>query len=235
MIDWGGHVYDVHNAYKEIADRPTAAREEAIGRWLAMSSPQATAARDAEVAEARDWTKARALVRPLLQQTVVVDDRRLVSSAFSSDLRIAYALDLGSSMAFVAEHDFAPWRIGLEQLHRAALANLDRDTADVPIAVETEHDKPILAMVFNADSYDSSRILLPSIRERLIGILGTPVLAAIPAREAFYAWSPHSTACAENIDRVHASLDKLPHPLSDEIFVLSDDGVRPARPEELGL
>lgn len=194
------------------------------------------AVRPTDDEERRQWQDARAKLR---LQVVPIEYRRQATELISRDLTakvvIAYALDQGSRYSLVTTEDLKTWGVNADTVHEAALAGLE--VASGALAIEAEKSakgRGAYATILTEDGYDAARLLLPSIRQRLLKVLGSDlVIAGIPNRDFLVAWTPDFSARAGFAAKVSEDARSRSHPLTDELFVIGANGFRVATAAEL--
>lgn len=194
------------------------------------------AVRPAGDEERTRWQVARAKLR---LQIVPIEYRQQAKELISRDLTakvvIAYALDQGERYSLVTKDDLKTWGVDADALHEAALAGLETASGAVTIGAEkSAKGRGAYATILTQDGYDAARLLLPSIRQRLLKALGSDlVIAGIPNRDFLVAWTPDFSARADFAAKVSEDSESRSHPLTDELFVVDANGVRMATPAEL--
>lgn len=149
---------------------------------------------------------------------------------------ISFVIDCEETTVFVRSKNIAEWGIkDLEDLYLIALRNLEESSeyleVDTVSIKDQDSEKNIasLCIINKQDSYDSARILLPSMRDKIMKILGGPFYAGIPSRDLFVAVSMDSEKAVETIrEKIEKDSETLPYPVSDKMFICVQDGVAPA-------
>lgn len=214
---------------------PRSQWEEVIVSWFSQALELA-AARAHNQQMTAVWESAQALLRPrLVPLGYLRGGAAMVHRPFSRDLVVAYSLDLGKFDRFVSDADATKWQVTADAIEPAAIANLEGLSKDTPIKVipAGAGRSGGFAAIAQRDAYDASRLLLPGFRSRLIAALGEFVYAGIPNRDLLIAWSRDFPAHAQFIARIREDAQTQPHPLTNEIFVITQAGVRPASDAEL--
>lgn len=194
------------------------------------------AVRPADDDERRHWQDARAKLR---LQIVPIEYRQQAKELISRDLTatvvIAYALDQGERYSLVTTDDLKTWGVNADAVHEAALAGLEAASGALAIgAKKSARGQGAYATILTQDGYDAARLLLPSIRQRLLKALGSDlVIAGIPNRDFLVAWTPDFSARADFAAKVSEDSKLRSHPLTDELFVLDANGFRMATTAEL--
>jgi uncharacterized protein YtpQ (UPF0354 family) len=75
------------------------------------------------------------------------------------------------------------------------------------------------------DGYDASRILLPTLHERLREHLGSPFAAGIPNRDILLCFRNDD----ETVDRLKGQIAEdyrnMPHQITDRLLLVTADGI----------
>ena len=87
------------------------------------------------------------------------------------------------------------------------------------------------AAVFAAqDGYDAARLLLSTLHERLAPELDGDFFVATPARDLFMALSIGPDSFVDRLrKRANRDFRRLPYPITDDLFVVTRDGVAGTR------
>lgn len=194
------------------------------------------AVRPADDEERARWSEARARLR---LQVVPIEYRQQAEALVSRDLAakvvIAYALDQGERYALVTTDDLKTWGVDADAIHEAALDGLE--AASGKLAIEAEKSakgRGAYVTILTNDGYDAARLLLPSVRQRLLRALGSDLaIAGIPNRDFLVAWTPDFSARAGFAAKVSEDAKSRSHPLTDELFVIEANGFRVATAAEL--
>ncbi|QEN87777.1 DUF1444 family protein [Labrys sp. KNU-23] len=182
------------------------------------------------------WENARTRLR---LQIVPIEYRQQAKELISRDLTamvvIAYALDQGERYSLVTKDDLKTWGVYADAVHEAALAGLEAASGALAIGAEkSAKGRGAYVTILTQDGYDAARLLLPSIRQRLLKALGSDlVIAGIPNRDFLVAWTPDFSARAGFAAKVAEDAKARSHPLTDELFVVDANGFRMATPAEL--
>jgi len=175
-----------------------------------------------------DWSAAQAMLRPILVGPR--DDIQripLVLSPGPGQLAIGLVLDHPKVMQRVSQRLQQHWGVAPEQLYATALANLERATTQMPVETMGRPPYEVYAAMWK-DSYDAARLLLPSVRERMVRAVGDPAYAAVPAWNMLLYWATELPPATQDRARavVQAMYQHEPHPLTPEVFMVSDDGIQ---------
>jgi uncharacterized protein YtpQ (UPF0354 family) len=160
------------------------------------------------------FADARSHILPLLKP--IGSFRRLTDepavTPFPGALRVAYAVQRADSVMIVTNADASRWNVSVSDLHRAALANLLRETnREQPLRCEQK-----LCGWASGDGYDAARMIVPELRRQIVRKIG-PAVYAVP-RESVYVALPIKLA-----DRIREKVARdfvtAPNPVSVDLFI----------------
>jgi hypothetical protein len=159
----------------------------------------------------------------------------LVSRPFTPRVMIAYALVSDDSYKLVTRNMLTRWDVAADELHDASVAGLEAASETLPIDVRHSVDGPGARMTLaTGDNFEAARLLLPGFRARLRAALGGTAIIGIPIRDFLMAWTPDFAGRVRLV--VIVDEDSQPgihsHPLTNELFVATAEGVRPATEAE---
>jgi hypothetical protein len=217
-----GHVASLENLYRMIQLEPATLRYQAE-RWMVELL---------RAADAPDSTADLAEVRERVYPMVLADKGPLAKGAFCRPLvpglSIAYAVDNDRTIAYVSESRVDQWSIEPDDLHELALANLSARSAEISAHAAQDDDGRINLMLFQTmDGYDSSRILLPTLYQRLREYLGSPFAAAIPNRDILLCFRDDPETIEKLKPQVTSDYRRMPHQITDKLLVVTLDGIAP--------
>ena len=75
------------------------------------------------------------------------------------------------------------------------------------------------------DGYDASRILLPTLHERLKEHLGSPFAAAIPNRDILLCFRNDDATVKRLESQVATDYCSMPHPVTSQLLLVTADGL----------
>jgi len=192
----------------------------------------------------QDWAAASKVLWPILRpagssgtRLADLDPVRLASEGMKSHasplqddgpvgLPVGYVLRAGGFDVLVNADHLLAWGTTPDAMRAAALANLAAWSASAPWTDEVSGHRRLLSSA-SGDGGDAARILLPEVRGRLTGELGTGarVLVGVPERDllmaaALYAGDDEFAGLFAEFVREHAdgadqSLDRRVHELVD--------------------
>ena len=152
----------------------------------------------------------------------------MISQPLIEGLMIAYAIDHDRTIAYISRSRFAQWGVSMEQLHQTAIENLAaRSEAISAHAAQDESGRVNLILFQTMDGYDASRILLPTLHDRLREHLGSPFAAGIPNRDILLCFRDEP----ETVDRLRQQIaedyQRMPHQVTDQLLLVTPDGIAP--------
>jgi hypothetical protein len=131
----------------------------------------------------------------------------------------------GQRTQWLSPATLAGWQVDAAQAQRAADANLDALLVDAELTIETVHDRP-LGMVAVTPALKAAVLLAPSLRSRVTGPLGWPVLALMPCRDFVYLLAERDDALLDYLgDVVQREYRRSPYRLTTEVVRFADDGL----------
>ena len=152
--------------------------------------------------------------------------RSTVTQPFITGLVIAYAIDSDRTIAYLPKVQFDSWKISHDELHETALGNLVARSESMSAHAAQDDDGKINLILFQTmDGYDASRVLLPTLHEKLREYLGSPFAAAIPNRDILLCFRNDE----ETVDRLKAQIAEdyrqMPHQVTDRLLLVTADGI----------
>lgn len=135
-------------------------------------------------------------------------DGALVHRPLIDNLQIVYVIDDPHAMVFVCRAHLRQWRRNAEDVHRLAIANLNRRAGLLP-QVAAEGDPTLLQ---SGDGYDAARVLL---LDRADGLL-----VAMPDRDVLWLARDEGQSVETLAVAAGAMARVAPHPISDRVYRL---------------
>jgi len=117
----------------------------------------------------------------------------IVFSDFPSRIRIGYVHRVEGAYTYLMKEEFAELGVSVEQLHTAALRNL-QELPGAAIKLAKHPAGPEGFIAAEEDNFAAARILLPNVREKLSDFLGVEFLVGIPHRDFCLCWSVSQSA-----------------------------------------
>ncbi len=218
-----GDVASLESLYRAVNLHPQSAARQ-IERWMvellraAEGQPDQTAS--------YDQVKDRILPMILAREPGADLRSRVISQPFVADLHIAYAIDGDRMIAYIPEVAFNGWGISIDELHSTALANLTaRSEAMQAHGVQGDGGEVLLMLFQKLDGYDASRVLLPTLHDRLREHLGTPFAAAIPNRDVLLCFRNDPANVQRIREQVGIDYRHMPHQVTDRLLLVTADGI----------
>ncbi len=220
-----GHVASLENVYRISALRPEDFKRH-IERWMVELLRASEGSPDQE--GAFDDLKDRIMPMVLSRTTSDVSTGTMVTQPLVDNLIVSYAVDSDRTIAYIPMQHFAGWHMSVDQLHEAAMANLVRKSESIPAqAAQDENGRINLILFQTMDGYDASRILLPTLHDRLREHLGSPFAAGVPNRDILLCFRNDK----ETVSRLRAQIEQdyrqMPHQVSERLFLITPDGIAP--------
>lgn len=220
-----GQVVRLEDLYRLTLLNPKETKQN-IERWVVelLRATEGTPDRAGGFEELKDRIYPMILSDPVAQTS----HRQTLTSPLLPGLKIAYAIDSDRTIAYIPRSQFKLWNVPLDDLHEAAIENLVKRSQEMAAQAAQDEDGQINFILFQSgDGYDASRILLPTLHERLREHLGSPFAAAIPNRDILLCFRND----AETVQRVKAQVEedyrRMPHQVSDQLFLVTADGIAP--------
>jgi uncharacterized protein YtpQ (UPF0354 family) len=220
-----GHAASLENLYRTVLLRPDDSRHQ-IERWVVelIRAAEGTPDRTSSFDDLKDR-----ILPMILTERADPAHRSTVTQPFVAGLVVAYAIDSDRTIAYLPRSQFEAWEgVTLEQLHETALENLvQRSQAMSAHAAQDEEGQVNLILFQTLDGYDASRVLLPTLHERLREYLGSPFAAAIPNRDILLCFRNDE----ETVDRLRTQIAedhrRMPHGITEKLLLVTPDGIAP--------
>lgn len=220
-ISVNGHVASLENLYRMSMLHPESTRRQ-TERWVVELLRASEGAPDVD----GSFDELRARIMPMVISENS-DPRELsVTQPLVPGLVIGYGIDNDRTISHVTRKRLEKWKVSIEDLHEAAIANLT--VRSQSIAAHAAHDddgKMELILFQTMDGYDASRILLPDLNEKLREHLGSPFAAAIPNRDILLCFRDDEATIAHLRPQIERDFKQMPHQITDEIFLVTPDGI----------
>ena len=104
----------------------------------------------------------------------------------------------------------------------------DRHCADLFDAYAQDEDGRISLILFQTlDGFDATRILLPTLHEKLREYLGSPFAAGIPNRDILLCFRNDDETVNRLREQIGRDYRQMPHQVTDMILQVTPDGIAP--------
>lgn len=141
-------------------------------------------------------------------------------------LCVGYVIDGDRTISYVTWQALKRWEIEMEHLHERALANLvTRSESMNAHAAQDDAGRINLILFQTLDGFDASRLLLPSLHDRLREHLGSPFVAAIPNRDILLCFRNESLTVESLRDQINSDYRTMPHQVTSKLLLITADGI----------
>jgi uncharacterized protein YtpQ (UPF0354 family) len=152
----------------------------------------------------------------------------IVAQTLVEGLLVAYAIDNDRTITYIPKQRFEAWGISMETLHRAAIDNLTARSESIAAHAAQDDDGQVNLILFQTmDGYDASRILLPTLHERLREHLGSPFAAGIPNRDILLCFRDDDETVSRLAQQISEDYQRMPHQVTDQLLLVTADGIAP--------
>jgi len=218
-----GNLASLENLYRVAMLSPENAQHH-IERWVVelIRAGEGTPDRGGSFEELKDR------IMPILISESRADDVSTVSEPLVTGLRIGYAIDGDRTIAHIPKVQFDEWGVTMDDLHDAAIANLSGRSEQMKADALQDEDGQVYMIVFQTlDGYDASRVLLPTLHDRLSEYLGSPFCAAIPSRDVLLCFREDTANVDKLKEQIASDHKRLPHGITDQLLLVTPDGIAP--------
>jgi Protein of unknown function (DUF1444) len=220
-----GHVASLENLYRMSLLRPQALKHH-VERWAVelLRAAEGSPDQDAPFEQVKD----RILPMIILQSEAESDGPAIVSEPLIEGLQIAYAIDSDRTIAYIPQAVFAKWTMSMDDLHDVAIANLVARSEAISAHAAADEDGEVNLILFQTmDGFDASRILLPSLHDRLREHLGSPFAAGIPNRDILLCFRNDEDTVDRLKDKIADDFRQMPHQVTEKLLLVTPDGLAP--------
>jgi hypothetical protein len=219
-----GHVASLENLYRAVVLHPDESRHQ-IERWIVelLRASEGSPDRNGSFEELKDR-----ILPMILADKDIAAHRNTVTQPLIEGLHVAYAIDSDRTIAYIPESQFEAWEITRDELHEAAIDNLvARSEAMNAHAAQDEEGQINLILFQTMDGYDASRVLLPTLHDRLREHLGSPFAAGIPNRDILLCFRNDDETVGRLRDQIADDHRKMPHGVTEKLLLVTADGIAP--------
>ncbi len=216
-----GQVAGLENIYRMSTLRP-ADRLHQIDRWIVelLRAAEGTPDRSGSFEEIKDR------ILPMVLSGNSEGYKNTVNTPLVDGLITAYAIDQDRTISYIPPERFVDWDITVEQLHQLAIDNLVARSESLAAHAAEDDDGDVNLILFQTmDGYDASRVLLPTLHEKLRGFLGSPFGAAIPNRDLLLCFRDDKQTVARLKKQVAEDYRSMPHQVTDQLLIVTADGI----------
>lgn len=220
-----GRVEPLESLYRTVALDPQDMRQH-VERWVV----ELLRAAEAIPRGAGGFEDLKERIFPLLlsDQLASTVHRETLTQPVVPGLRVAYGIDSDRSIAYIPRIQFELWNMPLDDLHETAIDNLVGRSQAMHAQVAQDESGAIDLIIFQSgDGYDASRILLPTLHDRLREHIDSPFVAAVPNRDILLCFRNGSETVERVKSQVEEDYQRMPHQVSDKLYLITADGIAP--------
>jgi hypothetical protein len=220
-----GHIASLENLYRMALLRPEDVKHH-VERWAVelLRASEGSPDQNAPFEEIKD----RIMPMIVLAGEDAADTSAIVTEPLVAGLQIAYAIDSDRTIAYIPRDAFESWKIDLEELHDVAIANLVARSESINAHAAADDDGNVNLILFQTmDGFDASRILLPTLHERLREHLGSPFAAGIPNRDILLCFRNDDETIERLKEKIAEDYRQMPHQVTDRLLLVTADGIAP--------
>ena len=166
---------------------------------------------------------------PRIQPVSIFDnlDREQVAHVpFVNDTVIVFVIDMPHMTVSITVEQLVRWGLAADDLDVIARENLAQYSPQLEIQFVESTEGGRAAIVAAQDGYDAARLLLNTLHERLAPELHGDFYVATPARDMFLALTCDPPEFVDRLaKRVQLDYKRLPYPITNQLFVVTRDGV----------
>ncbi len=220
-----GQMVGLENIYRMVALHTEAAGERLhqIDRWVVelLRASEGTPDNTGTYAELKDR------ILPMVVTAGAGDAYKgTVHTPLVDGLLVAYAIDQDRTISYIPRERFETWGVSVDDLHTLAIDNLVARSEQLAAHAAEDDDGEVNLILFQTmDGYDASRLLLPTLHERLREYLGSPFGAAVPNRDMLLCFRNDDATVARLRKQVAADYRSMPHQVTDRLLLVTADGI----------
>lgn len=222
-VSVNGNVASLENLYRIAALRPEQT-DRHIDRWMV----ELLRASEGTPDHAKSFKELRERIMPMVLSSTVTDlhSGTMVSQPLLDELYVAYAVDNDRTIAYIPRAIMDKWKISVDELHEAAIENLVRQSEAINAQAAQDEEGQVNLVIFQTmDGYDASRLLLPSLHDRLKGYLGSPFVAGIPNRDILICFRNDPEMVQRLQQQIKSDFQQMPHQITDRLLLVTADGL----------
>ncbi len=175
-----------------------------------------------------DEIKERLLPMVVSAELADLKDSNIITQPLVQGLAVTYVLDGDRTIAYLPIEVLDKWKMTADDLHDLALANLVARSQSIQAhAAQDENGEVNLILFQTLDGFDATRILLPTLHDKLRELLGTPFAAAIPNRDILLCFRGDEDTVERLTAQVAQDYRTMPHQVTDKLFLVTADGISP--------
>jgi uncharacterized protein YtpQ (UPF0354 family) len=216
-----GNLVSLENIYRMTALKPDEMKHS-IERWVVELLRAAEGSPDQQLS----FEELKERILPMILPEKSAAHEGVVSESLVEGLRIGYAIDNDRTIAYIPQPHFSSWSITEQELHDVAIENLVRRSEQMSAHAAQDDEGRISLIIFQTmDGYDASRVLLPTLHERLREHLGSPFCAGIPNRDILLCFRNDEETVTRLREQIKDDYSKMPHSVTDQLLLVTADGI----------
>ena len=220
-----GHVASLENLYRMALLRPEDVKHH-VERWAVelLRAAEGTPDQDAPF----EQVKERILPMVVPHPPEEMDNSNVLTQPLVSGLQIAYAIDSDRTIAYIPTAAMDRWQMDVDEIHQVAIENLVARSESISAHAAADENGAVNLILFQTmDGFDASRILLPTLHERLREHLGSPFVAGIPNRDILLCFRNDPATVERLSEKISEDYRQMPHQVTDKLLLVTPDGVAP--------
>jgi hypothetical protein len=224
-----GHIASLENLYRMSLLRPQDVKHH-VERWAVelLRAAEGSPDQDAPFEQVKDRILPMIILQGEGEAEGNAGGAAIVAEPLVEGLQIAYAIDSDRTIAYIPQAAFARWTISMDDLHDIAIANLVARSESISAHAAADEDGEVNLILFQTmDGFDASRILLPTLHERLREHLGSPFAAGIPNRDILLCFRNDEETVERLKDKIADDYRQMPHQVTEKLLLVTPDGLAP--------
>ena len=218
-----GVLVQLEDLYRRALLQPDEMRQQ-IERWVVelLRATEGAPDRGGSFEELKE----RILPMVLSERDFAGPHRQTMAEPLVPGVRVAYAIDSDRTIAYIPQPQFKAWNVSLDDVHAAAMENLIGRSESMSAHAAQDEDGRINLILFQTgDGYDASRLLLPTLHDRLREHLGSPFVAGIPNRDILLCFRGDDETVTRLKSQIAADYRQMPHQVTDKLLLVTADGI----------
>lgn len=217
-----GGAVSLENLYRTVLLKPEEVRHH-IERWMVELLRAAEGLPD----QAGTFEQLKDRILPMvLAEPGDLQTKQMVAQPLIDGLVVAYAVDNDRTIAYIPQAHFETWHVSIDELHETAIENLVKRSESLNAhAAQDENGEVNLILFQTMDGYDASRLLLPTLHDRLREHLGSPFAAAVPNRDILLCFRNDDITVGRLRSQIADDYRSMPHQVTDRILLITADGI----------
>lgn len=150
----------------------------------------------------------------------------MISQPLVAHLRVAYVIDSDRSMSYIPPSTLRRWGVQIDEVHEQAVANLVKRSEQLAAHAAADEQGQVNLILFQTmDGYDATRLLLPTLHERLREHLGSPFVAGVPNRDILLCFRGDDATVARLRGQIGEDFRNMPNSITDQLLLVTADGI----------